>query len=86
MRRGTTVRYGLSEPAAVTLRVERLVGRAPRRRDAAADRHGGRKPRALQRPDRPPGAGAGRYRLIVRATDAAGNSSGPARAAFRVVR
>ena len=58
-RRGAARRsgYALSEPAAVTLRVERLARReAPPRRDAPALRRRRRQPRALQRPDRPPGA------------------------------
>ena len=86
-RRGTTVRYSLSEPAAVTLRVVRLAGGKRRsvgtlRRTGAAGanrvRFSGRiGRRALPR---------GRYRLIVRAIDAAGNRSTVRAAAFRIIR
>lgn len=86
-RRGTAVRYSLSEPATVTLRIERLVKGKRRtagalRRTGAAGanrvRFSGRIGRRALRP--------GRYRLTVRATDAAGNRSAARSATFRVVR
>ena len=85
-RRGTTVRYSLSEPAAVTLRVVRLAGGKRRpagtlRRAGTAGanrvRFSGRIGRRALRP--------GRYRLIVRAIDAAGNHSAVRTADFRIV-
>ena len=88
-RRGTRVRFSLSEAATVRFRVAR---RAPARRlggftrqapaGAGAVRFRGRlrlggRLRAL-----PPG----RYRLTLVATDAAGNSSSPTRLRFRILR
>jgi hypothetical protein len=86
-RRGTRVRYSLSEPAAVTLRVQRLAGRRARtvgtlRRSGLAGanrvRFSGRIGRRRLAP--------GRYRLTVRATDAAGNRSAARSRTFRIVR
>jgi subtilisin-like proprotein convertase family protein len=89
LRRGrpATIRYRLSEPAAVTLRFERVAGRrrvrvgtlrrasrAGANRVRFTGRLGGR---ALRR---------GAYRLTVTAVDAAGNSSSARRRAFRIVR
>jgi hypothetical protein len=86
-RRGTTIRFGLSEAATVSLRVERVVagrrvaaGTLRRTARAGANRvafSGRIGRRALRR---------GRYRLTVRATDAAGNRSTVRTRAFRVVR
>jgi hypothetical protein len=86
-RRGTRIRYTLSEPAAVTLRVQRLaggrvhaVGTLRRSGVAGANRvrfSGRIGRRALAR---------GRYGLTVRATDAAGNRSLPRSRTFRIVR
>ena len=87
LRRGTTVRYRLSEPAAVTLRVERV--KAGRRRAAGTLRRSGaaganrvRFSGRIGRRALP----AGRYRLTVRATDAAGNRSKARSATFRIAR
>ena len=86
-RRGTSIRYGLSEPAKVTLRIEKLAKGKRRtlgtlRRTGAAGanrvRFSGRIARRALRP--------GRYRLTVRATDSAGNRSAARSAAFRIVR
>jgi hypothetical protein len=86
--RGTTFRYSLSEAAAVTFTIERLVrGRRARRvgsfavRGAAGanrTRFSGRIGKVTLRP--------GAYRAGLTAVDAAGNHSGRARARFRVVR
>ena len=83
--RGTAVRFSLSEPAAVTLGVQRrkagrLLPRGVLRRAGAEGRNrvafaGRIRGRALA---------PGRYRLTVRARDAAGNLSAPVRVGFRV--
>jgi hypothetical protein len=89
--RGTRIRYSLSEPAAVTLRFERVrVGRGGRRRYVAVGklRRAGRAG-----PNRVAFSGrigrralrAGAYRLRVRAVDAAGNRSTSALRRFRIV-
>jgi len=93
LRRGSRIRYSLSEAAAVTLRFQRAVTirRTGRRRWVAAGtlrragiagvnrvRFSGRIGRRALR--------AGRYRLILRATDAAGNSAKARPRALRVVR
>ena len=87
-RRGTRIRYALSEPAAVTLRIQRAargrrwarVGTLRRSASAGASRvaFSGRIARRALRP--------GIYRLIVEARDAAGNASLAALKVFRVVR
>ncbi len=87
-RRGTRIRYALSEPAAVTLRIQRAargrrwarVGTLRRSASAGASRvaFSGRIGRRALRP--------GTYRLIVEARDAAGNASLAAPKVFRVVR
>src|SRR5215210_1949615 len=83
---GTTFRWALSEPATVTIRLQRRKGRrwvraGQLRRQAAAGknrlRFSGRiKRKALRR---------GRYRAVARAIDAAGNRSNPSRARFAIV-
>jgi hypothetical protein len=93
LRRGSRIRYSLSEAAAVTLRFQRAatIRRTGRRRWVAAGtlrragiagvnrvRFSGRIGRRALR--------AGRYRLILRATDAAGNSAKARPRALRVVR
>ena len=88
-RRGTRVRFSLSEAATVRFRIARRV---PVQRVGSFTRHA------------PAGAGAvrfrgrlrlggrlralrpGRYRLTLVATDAAGNSSAPTRLRFRILR
>jgi subtilisin-like proprotein convertase family protein len=87
-RRGTTIRYSLSEPSAVRLRFQRAVagrrwveaGVLRRRAAAGANRVGfsGRIGRRALRP--------GAYRLLVIATDVAGNRGAARPRAFRVVR
>ena len=88
-RRGSHVRFALSEPATVRIAIDRFRrGRNGRRagaltrRQLAAGRHslhfsGRLGARALA---------AGRYRATLTATDAAGNRSKPRRATFTVVR
>ena len=84
-RRGTKIGYRLSEPARVTLRIQRIGTRRPtgtlrRTGRAGANRvaFSGRIGRRALRP--------GRYRLTVHATDAAGNRSTARAARFRIVR
>lgn len=87
-RRGTRIRYSLSEPAAVTLRFQRAgrggrwAGAGTLRRSAFAGASrvafSGRIGRRALRP--------GRYRLIVEARDAAGNVTVAPPKGFRVVR
>ena len=87
-RRGTTIRYALSEPSAVRLRLQRAVagrrwvtaGVLRRQAVAGANRvaFSGRIGRRSLRP--------GAYRLLVTATDAAGNRATARPRAFRVLR
>jgi hypothetical protein len=77
--RGTTISYSLSEPATVTLRVKR-AGKVRRTLTGAGTLGANRVPfdgRTLRR---------GRYRIVVTATDAAGNASAPVARRFRIVR
>ena len=86
-RRGTILRYTLSENARVTIKVKRRSGN--RYRTVGTLRRGGLEGgnrirftgrigrRALR---------AGRYRAVIRATDAAGNRSAPSLTRFRIVR
>jgi hypothetical protein len=88
MARGTRFRYTLSEAARVTIAIQRrrpggryrTVGRlsAKATRGVNRIRFSGRiRGRALR---------PGRYRAVIRATDAAKNRSAPRRARFRIVR
>ena len=77
-KRGTRFRFHLSEPADVEGTVRR---RGVRREIEASGEQGSNSIRFRGRGLRP-----GRYRLTLRATDAAGNVSDPARLRFRVVR
>jgi hypothetical protein len=81
----TRFRYTLSEPARVTITVQRAlkgryrtVGKLTRngRQGANSTRFTGRIGRRALRP--------GRYRAVARATDAAQNRSAPSRARFRI--
>lgn len=83
--RGTRFRYTLSEPARVTITIQRAlkgryrtVGKLTRngRQGANSTRFTGRIGRRALRP--------GRYRAVARATDAAQNRSAPSRARFRI--
>jgi hypothetical protein len=86
-KRGTTLRYTLSENARVVLKIKRKAG--TRYRTVGTLRRSGIKGinrirftgrigrRALR---------AGRYRAVIRATDAAGNRSAPSLTRFRIVR
>jgi hypothetical protein len=75
------IRYTLSEPAAVTLRVQRVV--RGRRKPVRTIRRAGLagpnrvKLRALRR---------GRYRVVAKAVDAAGNASTARKVRFRIAR
>ena len=89
VRRGTSFRFRLSEPGNVTLRVERRRGKRPRRvvtltrRDL---RQGANRVRFSGRVGRRIRLKPGAHRVVVRATDTAGNRSRPLRASFTVVR
>jgi hypothetical protein len=88
--RGTRLRYTLSENARVVLKVQRALGGRPMRyRTVGALRRTGigglnrmrftgRIGRRALRP--------GRYRAVIRATDAAGNGSSPKTTRFRIAR
>ncbi len=93
VKKGTSIRYTLSETARVTVQIERRKRRKGKRKAkftpvgafaesgaAGANRNpfSGRIGKKRLRP--------GRYRATLVATDAAGNASTPARAAFRVIR
>jgi DNA-binding beta-propeller fold protein YncE len=88
VRVGTTFRYTLSEPAAVTVAFQRaLRGRGPRRRAGTLSRTGQTGPNRLafsgrigRRKLRP-----GAYRAVVTATDSSGNRSRAAVVRFRIV-
>lgn len=89
--RGTRIRLRLSEPALLRFRVERLVRRRwhhertfVRRRGAGA-RSVLFSGRVAVRRGRDRALGPGRFRLHVRAIDAAGNRSGVSTRRFRVV-
>ena len=91
--RGSRIRYSLSEAATVTLRFQRAVTtrRGGRRRWVAA---GTLRRAGIAGVNRVPFSGrigrralrAGSYRLVLRATDAAGNSAKAKPRALRVVR
>jgi hypothetical protein len=88
--RRSRLRYTLSEPARVTIAIQRVVRRGGRiryrtigrlTRDAGQGLNRARLPRRIgSRVLRP-----GRYRVVARATDAAGNRSAARRAAFRLL-
>jgi len=86
-RRGTRLRYSLSEPARVALRIKRArngryrtIATLTRRGAAGANtiRFTGRVGRRALRP--------GRYRAVLTATDAAGNRSAPRAIRLRIAR
>ena len=86
-KRGTTLRYTLSENARVVLKIKRKAGTRYRTvgmlrrsgiRGINTIRFTGRIGRRALR--------AGRYRAVIRATDAAGNRSAPSLTRFRIVR
>ena len=79
-KRGTVLRFGLSEPARMKVRVRRARGSLVRAKGAGAGRlrfSGRLGGRALR---------AGRHRMVVTATDAAGNRSPRVILRFRIVR
>jgi Ca2+-binding RTX toxin-like protein len=81
-------RFSLSERAAVTLRLERRVhGRWVRMRGRLTHAGVAGRNRVVLRGRLARRALAeGRYRLVARATDAAGNRSAPRRAGFQIIR
>ncbi len=93
IRRGTRIRYTLSEAARVTVQIERRKRRKGKRKarftrvgafarsgsaGANSNPFSGKIGKKRLRP--------GRYRATLVATDAAGNASTPARVAFKVIR
>jgi hypothetical protein len=86
--RGTSFRYSLSEPARVTVTIQRRVAGGRRRTVGTLRRSGAAGPNRLRfsgrvgrRALRP-----GRYQALIRATDAAGNRSARSSVRFRIVR
>jgi hypothetical protein len=89
VRRGTSFRFRLSERGNVTLRVERKRGKRYRRVVTLTRRNlsqGANRVRFTGRVGRRLRLKPGSYRVVVRATDSAGNRSRPLRASFTVVR
>jgi hypothetical protein len=93
-KRGTAFRYTLSEPATVTIEIQR---KRRCRRGATCKRYRSvgtltRKAAQLRNGTRFSGRigkkalRRGRYRAVVRATDSGGNRSAPRRASFKIVR
>ena len=85
-RRGARLRLWLSEPARLTITVERLTAAGAKRRVARLQKRG--KP-GLNTIRLPTGAGGhrlapGRYRAVVQATDDSGNASKRLAAVFRI--
>jgi hypothetical protein len=89
--RGTRIRFRLSEPALLRFRIERLVRRRWRhsrtflRRRGAGARSVLFSGRVRVRAGHDRALRPGRYRMLVRAIDAAGNRSGVSTRRFRVV-
>jgi hypothetical protein len=86
--RGTSFRYSLSEPARVSLTIQRRVAGGRRRTVGTLRRSGAAGPNRLRfsgrigrRALRP-----GHYQALIRATDAAGNRSARGSVRFRLVR
>lgn len=87
-RRGTVIRYTLSEKATVKVQVERQKGRRYIKLRGALTRRSTRLVNRLAFSGRIGSRllAPGRYRFVVSATDAAGNRARPRRVAFRVLR
>jgi hypothetical protein len=91
VRRGTSFRYTLSEPARVTIRIERRKRKGRRGKKFVGA--GAFAAAAIAGPNRRRFSGRigkrrlkpGRYRATLTATDAAGNASQPKRLSFRVL-
>ena len=86
-RSSSKLRYSLSEAAKVSIRIERRTkaGRFARLRGALSDNgEAGRNAKSIKRRLAGRKLAAGRYRLVVKATDDAGNVSAAKRIAFRI--
>jgi hypothetical protein len=85
---GTVVKFTLSEDATITIRFARLVDgrfRQLRRKMRFQSTAGANKFRFRGRFDRKHPLKPGRYRMTLRARDAAGNVSAPDRVRFRLL-
>jgi hypothetical protein len=88
-RSSSKLRYSLSEAAKVSIRIERRTkaGRFARLRGALSDDgEAGRNAKSIKRRLAGRRLAAGRYRLVIKATDDAGNVSGAKRIAFSIKR
>ena len=88
-RSSSKLGYSLSEAAKVSIRIERRknTGRFARLRGALSDNgEAGKNTKSIKRRLAGRKLAAGRYRLVIKATDAAGNTSGAERIAFRIKR
>jgi hypothetical protein len=89
--RGTRLRYALSEPARVTVAIKRAVkrdGRVRYRTVGSLKRNGTSGANTIRFTGRigKRALRAGRYRAVIRATDAAGNRSAPRTIRLRITR
>ena len=88
-RSSSKLAYSLSEAAKVSIRIERRTkaGRFARLRGALSDNgEAGRNTKSIKRRLAGRKLAAGRYRLVIKATDDAGNVSTAKRIAFRIKR
>jgi hypothetical protein len=88
-RSSSKLRYSLSEAAKVSIRIERRTkaGRFARLRGALSDNgEAGRNAKSIKRRLAGRRLAAGRYRLVIKATDDAGNVSASKRIAFSIKR
>lgn len=88
-RSSSKLHYSLSEAAKVSIRIERRTkaGRFARLRGALSDNgEAGRNTKSIKRRLAGRKLAAGRYRLVVKATDDAGKTSSAKRIAFRIKR
>lgn len=88
-RSSSKLRYSLSEAAKVSIRIERRTkaGRFARLRGALSDNgEAGRNAKSIKRRLAGRRLASGRYRLVIKATDDAGNVSAAKRIAFSIKR
>jgi hypothetical protein len=88
-RSSSKLGYSLSEAAKVSIRIERRTktGRFARLRGALSDSgEAGKNTKSIKRRLAGRRLAAGRYRLVIKATDAAGNVSPAQRLSFRIKR
>jgi hypothetical protein len=88
-RSSSKLGYSLSEAAKVSIRIERRTknGRFARLRGALSDNgEAGKNTKSIKRRLAGKKLASGRYRLVLKATDAAGNASSAQRIAFRIKR